>query len=293
MLYKTYTKFAHRAVIARLIRHVIYRIHPERPQPDDALLVLSDSAHQTHFQEHTAVRCCVWNVYQGNEPAYSDFFARYLQEVDIAALQEYSHRAALADFHSNVLGGMSGALGISYYLRTQKKDPVGVALFSRVRPCTHSQLFSHYCEPTGNSKVALLMEYPIAHSSETLLVANIHALNFRLWWAYAHQLRDFARIIIAHKGPKLIVGDFNVWDWTRLLLLKAMQLKLRVREVSFPKGVRSFNGIPLDRVFVFGGDIHNARVVNAAGASDHNMLLFDFTITHTAHPSPPVFAGVA
>jgi endonuclease/exonuclease/phosphatase (EEP) superfamily protein YafD len=82
-----------------------------------------------------------------------------------------------------------------------------------------------------------------------------------------------------HKGPMMLVGDFNTWEKGRVRILEAVAKSIGLTHVRFPPGIKNVRGHELDRVYVRGGDVIEPRVVANSAASDHSMLAFKFVVT--------------
>ena len=69
-------------------------------------------------------------------------------------------------------------------------------------------------------KSSLLTYYPIKNTQQTLLVANIHAINFTLGTGrFTQQLLEIKEILAQHSGPIVFAGDFNTWSDQREAVL--------------------------------------------------------------------------
>lgn len=128
-------------------------------------------------------------------------------------------------------------------------------------------------------KSALITLYPIENSSEQLLVANVHAINFSIGVkVYRQQIHMLLNRIKTHQGPVILAGDFNAWSRQRVNLLYHLVRSIELKPVNFTNDIRkTFLGRPLDFVFYRGLKLDAAQIINTA-ASDHNPLLVNFKI---------------
>jgi endonuclease/exonuclease/phosphatase (EEP) superfamily protein YafD len=128
-------------------------------------------------------------------------------------------------------------------------------------------------------KAVLVSRYPLANREKSLLVANIHLINFTLGMEeYLGQLQRLEETLSSHDGPLLLTGDFNTWSDRRWSAVHALAERLALREVGFAEGGRaSFFGRTVDHVFTRGLETVDARAVRVA-TSDHNPLLVTFRV---------------
>ncbi len=129
-------------------------------------------------------------------------------------------------------------------------------------------------------KSALVTQYQILDHKRTLLVANIHAVNFSFGLKiYRQQIRILLNQLVSHEGPIILAGDFNSWSRQRLHLLYRLIRKINLKMVNFSSDIRkTFMGRPLDFVFYRDLKIEQAKIVHT-NASDHNPILVDFIIS--------------
>ncbi len=148
---------------------------------------------------------------------------------------------------------------------------IGVLTASRVVPvasCTQRST-----EPLMRiPKSAVLTWLRLANSSEMVLVANMHAINFVLTLdAYRAQFDALAAVLRDHRGPIILAGDLNTWSEARHALVRDITARLGLVEVE-PRGEdrrARFLGQPVDRVFVRGLEVVSTQV-DAVESSDHN-----------------------
>ncbi|MCB9496693.1 MAG: endonuclease/exonuclease/phosphatase family protein [Fibrobacteria bacterium] len=88
---------------------------------------------------------------------------------------------------------------------------------------------------------------------DTLLVVNLHALNFKIGLdAFRRQMLQVAGILDHHQGPALVAGDFNTWSAKRLALADSVlgaagQSRLEFGKLSPLR--RTALGRPLDQIY--------------------------------------------
>ena len=140
---------------------------------------------------------------------------------------------------------------------------------SAAQPLTECQLVAH--EPWfGTRKATLITEYGLTDSDETLLVVNIHGINFALGVQdLANQFAQAKAVIEAHDGPVLFSGDFNTWRGERQRVLEAMLHSLGLDALEYDVDHRKrFFGSPLDHIYVRGLTSEHATTMQST-SSDH------------------------
>ena len=91
-------------------------------------------------------------------------------------------------------------------------------------------------------------------------------------------LQQFQEHLRLHKGPIILVGDFNTWEKGRVRILESVARRIGLTHVRFPIGIKSVSGHELDRVYVRGGAAAEQRVFANPAASDHSLLSFQFIL---------------
>ena len=154
-----------------------------------------------------------WNIQKGGDPRWADDLAGLVDSTDLMILQEASPRLEalrhLAPDHFHAFA--PGYHGNGF--------PTGALTASSVTPVTECDLVSH--EPwLGTRKATLITEYGLSGTDDTLLVVNIHGVNFSFGMReLERQFRQAEAIISLHAGPVLFSGDFNTWRGARAALL--------------------------------------------------------------------------
>ncbi|WP_392563872.1 endonuclease/exonuclease/phosphatase family protein [Orbus wheelerorum] len=128
-------------------------------------------------------------------------------------------------------------------------------------------------------KSALVTQYRLPNTQDTLLVANIHAVNFSFGVKiYRQQIKMLLNRLNTHQGPVILAGDFNAWSRKRLHLLYSLIRNINLKPVNFSTDIRkTFMGKPLDFVFYRGLKVEQAEIIHTT-ASDHNPLLVRFIL---------------
>lgn len=215
------------------------------------------------------IRVLVWNVHKGASDDWVGDFRSISADSDLVLLQEAHLREEFA----------SGLIDLPRWDMVGAWDhagvPTGVLTASNAAPLRVHALEQR--EPLlRTDKSALLTEYRLAGSELTLLVANVHAINFTAdTRAFRQQLIAVAELVNEHEGPVIFSGDLNTWRAGRRAIVDEIVATLGLSEVVFVGPRKTFGRFPLDHVFY--RDLHVlAADVPAVGSSDHNPLVVRF-----------------
>jgi len=223
----------------------------------------------THEQrlDPEIIRVLSWNIKKQSRPQLNVDLAGLSKEVDLALLQEV-HMEGRGLHHFNESWHRNFASGFSLPRRTTGVMTLSTSGF------VHQDKFIHAEPLFRTNKAASLTCYPLKGIDQTLLVINLHAVNFSLGMqSYNRQLHDLLAHVDSHEGPVIFAGDFNAWHQQRLQLLEEIASHRGLREVTFDddRRMRIF-GRFLDYMFVRDLQVLEARTLHSEG-SDHNPLL--------------------
>ncbi|MCL2919920.1 endonuclease/exonuclease/phosphatase family protein [Shewanella litorisediminis] len=127
-------------------------------------------------------------------------------------------------------------------------------------------------------KAALYSLYALSNG-ETLLVVNLHGINFdpnlQEW---EDQLAPLLKQVLQHQGPVILAGDFNSWGERRSNKLEKLLEPLELSSARFDPDsrIRVF-GAPLDWVFYRGLILKEAQSPTT-DLSDHAPLMVWFEL---------------
>lgn len=135
-------------------------------------------------------------------------------------------------------------------------------------------------------KTSLITYYPINNTQDSLLVANIHAINFTLnTKRFSEQLLHLKEVLARHTGPIVFAGDFNTWSDQREIVLNqligAEELGLHKVEFTSNKAMLAW-GHRLDHIFFRGLKIVKAEIIPVE-SSDHYPLKVQFEFIPENH----------
>jgi len=234
------------------------------------------------------IRVLAWNVHKERSAAFAHHLDEYLRAgVDLVLLQE----ACAGGAAPTLLGpSLDWRIAPSWVASDPASDwligcghgerrATGVLTAAAAPPLRQTVVRTTGRELGVTPKTALVTEYALQGSADTLVVANVHALAFQGFRAFARELRRIADVLRPHRGPLLVAGDFNTWTRARMTALQHAARDLGLAPVAFPSGARS-TGVgfePLDHVYARGLAVRadSIRVGDEArtGVSDHNALL--------------------
>ncbi len=153
-----------------------------------------------------------------------------------------------------------------------KKHTTGVMTISKHEPVRRRYLTCW--EPwLATPKCTNITEYALSDTEDTLIVVNIHAINFTLGVKhFRKQIDKVCKVLAKHKGPIILSGDFNTWRKKRMKILDALAIEHGLSALSFQEDHRkTVFGQLLDHIYVRSltpesTDTHNVK------SSDHNPL---------------------
>ncbi len=216
-----------------------------------------------------------WNVYKNNQnnAKFTQFLESENQKrnVDFMLFQEAGFRDEkcfeLAHF------SYDGAANLEF-----RKQFYGVLTASRVESYDAKAYLSEGRESLFGPHKSLLQSYYTFEDGSSLLILNVHAINFRENQRYNKELERFLHLLKAHKGPMILAGDFNSWNKNRMQKLTEITKALSLTCVDFKKTgkVKSFMGKTLDFIFYRDLKLLDGEVMEGHKLSDHNPLFVRF-----------------
>ena len=214
-----------------------------------------------------------WNVLKGSRQSWRDDFQRLALVSDIIAIQE-------AQLHEEFHAGLQES-ELHWDLNTAfrvNSAETGVLTGSNVKPGHSCTL--HAKEPLIRvPKTALVTRFQIQGTHETLLVANIHMINFSFSTRkYREQIIQLTKVIEHHDGPMIIAGDFNTWSQKRMRIINEMSSNLGLAAVEYDNDHRlTVFGNPVDHVYFRGLETLDTNT-ESVESSDHNPMMTTFRL---------------
>ncbi len=207
-----------------------------------------------------------WNIRKGLNPAWATDLDAIGDQPDLMLFQE-------AALHTDDWGSLASSRHRSFApgYRT-KRSLTGVMTVSAAQPLTQCTLLSR--EPWLRSpKATMVSEYALTGTDETLLVVNVHSVNFTFGVRdFTHQINEIQKVIAEHDGPVLLSGDFNTWRWRRTEIVEQVADDLGLSKLDFDVDYRKrVFGQALDHIYVRGFEVMQATT-SQVRTSDHNPM---------------------
>lgn len=215
-----------------------------------------------------------WNVHKQNlKFRFHTYFEELLRRhaIDLVALQEVKinpNQLRFADdFH------FSCAPNIKLF------DHIyGVLNGSRVREKETFPLLSAHPESLVLTHKSTIFSCYRLHDGTTLLLANLHAINFRGARIYNREFDAILEKVRHHEGAMIVTGDFNSWNRKRMGIVMNVMEGLHLQRVTMDRDhlIRSFMKHKLDHIFYRGLKLQESYVIDVERFSDHNALYARF-----------------
>lgn len=233
-----------------------------------------DAAVQAEGLDPQRIVLLNWNSHKETGPQWLQELQRMITGVDLLTLQEGVLTSEMRDLLSDGYRG-SWILANAF---TQSDVHTGVLTASKVQ---HDFFCSfRVAEPViVVPKTVLISRYPIAGTTQMLLLANMHMVNFSFATnAYREQLRNAFDLISQHQGPLLIAGDFNSWNDERQIIIQHFADALGAEAVQFlVDGRTTFFGHVVDHIFYRGLEPLESVALPVTN-SDHNPMRVTFRV---------------
>lgn len=235
--------------------------------------------HQESILSADSIKIFVWNLFKGEKKNWNQDFKKLSQGHDILMLQEAFLNSNMRDiFEASQHYRYEMAVSFIY-----RKDDVatGTVIGSRFSPVQSGFIRSEFFEPfIKTPKTMTYAFYPLDGKVESLLVINIHAINFANFDCFKNQIEQAIELIERHSGPIIFAGDFNTRTRQRLEYLKSLLGDHMLTELPFRDDARtSVVGLPLDHIFVRNLLIKDAKVLKTVKTSDHFPLQAELVYT--------------
>lgn len=128
-------------------------------------------------------------------------------------------------------------------------------------------------------KSYMLSHHSLAESG-SLLVANIHAVNFVRANQFSKEIELIKEELLEHRGPLIVAGDFNVWSRQRRLRLLQFCRSVGLRQAIMddPHHIKTYRQHPLDFIFYRNLTLLETSAIDTSRVSDHNPLYARFML---------------
>lgn len=126
-------------------------------------------------------------------------------------------------------------------------------------------------------KSYMLSYHPLANG-ESLLVVNVHAINFVRANLFFREIDLIKDELLHHHGPLIVAGDFNVWSRKRRLHLLRFCRSVGLRQAIMvdPHHIKTYREHPLDFIFYRGLSLQETAAIDTTTVSDHNPIYAKF-----------------
>lgn len=147
--------------------------------------------------------------------------------------------------------------------------------FGDVRP-----LLTQNREGVFATHKSYLLSYHPLPNKESLLIVNVHAINFVSANYFLREMELLKAELLDHRGPLIVAGDFNVWSRQRRLHLRRFcrSVGLRQAVMEDPQHIKTYRQHPLDFIFYRDLWLKEASAINTVAVSDHNPIYARFAV---------------
>jgi len=224
------------------------------------------------------IRCLVWNILKAKRRQWAADFHHLTADRDLVLLQE-----AVADAPSDPMFYHSQRY--AWLMARSFRHPVsgitnGVKTGS-VAPSTDAKFFlSPHTEPVFRTQKSMLVtRYTVRGHSQSLLVLNMHAINFVTVAKFRSHIAQVGEAIGEHTGPVLLAGDFNTWRPARQHQFNAMTQELGLEQAEWPRRARLQHlRQHLDHVYFRGLQPVHVESLDFISSSDHKPIAVTFRL---------------
>ena len=222
------------------------------------------------------IRLVNWNIHKQLNPESGVDLTSISNGRDLILIQEASLREETindvdATKHWSFAPGYRTAGAVSGVLTLSSIKPLTQCSFENIEPVLRSP------------KATSITEYGLNSSEQTLVVVNMHAVNFSTGLkAFRNQFRQVAAALRDHSGPVIFSGDLNTWRKKRLIVVDEFAASLGLEPIHFGDNpdddhrVRFFGNV-LDHIYVRGLATINTST-SAVTTSDHNPMSATFSL---------------
>ena len=208
-----------------------------------------------------------WNIQKASNDGWLEDMISLSNNTHLAFIQEAALQAQLGEVQPR--GPLYQSFAQGY---TSARQHTGVMTLSSHAPTMQCN-FTRTEPWLGTPKAATVTEHALEGRDDRLLAINIHAVNFTLGIEdLQEQLRPLVELLITHRGPAILAGDFNTWSEARQILVDRVLFQHGLEPLSFEPDLRTTAfGRALDHIYVRGLTAEHTEVVPVT-SSDHNAL---------------------
>lgn len=250
------------------------RFRPHRYSADDELRMIGKAGQSALGPE---IRCLVWNILKAKRTHWGRDFKALIADRDLVLLQE-----AVLNAPSDEL--FTANDHFEWVMARSFRHPVsgvehGVKTGCSVSASEQHFYLSPHAEPLSQTqKLLLVTHYPLQGETTTLMVLNMHAINFVTIAKYVEQLDQLESALRRHDGPTLLGGDFNTWSPTRLARFLEVARGAGLTEAAMSRKLRlAHMNSHLDHVFYRGLTLGKVESLGGYTSSDHAPITATFS----------------
>lgn len=251
------------------------RLLPKSVELADSISILGSPK---LLELESEIRCLVWNIYKARRSNWRNDFNELCTDRHLVLLQEAVTNAPtdsvfdLCERYEWVMAG-SHQHPVSRIITGVKTGCVATAGHRQVHR-------SNFCEPVVKTQKLLLeTHYALANCNHTLMVLNMHAINFVSVMKYVDQLDQLSAALAEHSGPVILAGDFNTWNPKRLSHFKRVASSAGLSEACMTRRSKIQHlHQHLDHVFYRGLSLSSVESLQHISSSDHAPITATFCI---------------
>jgi len=232
------------------------------------------------------IKVLVWNTYQGGDNNFTYDYRGLADTKHLALLQEANLTQDMRKSLGEVPMGYTHAQSFRSAIGRVR---MGVATGSVAKDVQATGLVSPVREVRSTTrKAALIQHFALEGRMDSLMVTNVHAINFVPNGDFVRHIEQIAAAMLSHEGPMLVGGDFNTWNVQRLHHLDRIFGRLGLTRVIFPPGRTRFPNIgvifgvqtggELDQVYTRGLNVTSRSVNTDVTSSDHQPLELQLSV---------------
>lgn len=213
----------------------------------------------------TKLSLLLWNVEKGlGKEAWAADFRRFSDKADLVLVQE----GMFDTFSTPVLKSLSQFgwwLAVSWIQLSDNAES-GVLTGATVNPLQQKFFRAKSREPVSQTGKMALASYLPLKNGETLLVVNIHGINFVPNYEWGDQMRQLEELLKEYDGPSIVAGDFNTWNGVRMVYLDKIMKGQKYARVTYKQDPRNLH---LDHVYLRGCKASAQLIHGDINTSDH------------------------
>ncbi len=214
----------------------------------------------------TNIRMVTWNVQKQAAKNWKHDYDKLAMNRDLVLFQEASLRKeSINDIDASKYWSFAPGF-------RSRGEISGVLTLSSIKPLTQCSFVN--VEPVLRTpKATSITQYGLTETDETLVVVNIHAINFTLGMGvYRKQVNQIVESISQHRGPLILSGDFNTWNAKRGEFLNEIAEKLKLKAIRYSEDHRiRIMGKVMDHIYIRGLSAADAET-RKVSTSDHNPM---------------------